>query len=267
MTIFLFGCNGMLGSYINKILSQHFKIVCFGRKDYDIIKDTWYKLYSLLENMNPGDIIINCIGVIPQKYKLNDNKTFIMVNSLFPHKLQEIVENHQSKLIHITTDCVFNGSKGLYNENDIHDEENLYGVSKSLGEPEKSCIIRTSIIGHENYHKKSLLEWIISNKNKEINGYDNHLWNGVTCLTLANIIKNMIDNNITWKGVKHIHSPNTISKYDLCLLVNTIYKLNITINKVNDKSDIDKSLTSIYNNEFDIKNIKDQIINLYNYHN
>ena len=71
--------------------------------------------------------------------------------------------------------------------------------------PENATIIRTSIIGHEINHKKSLLEWIISNKNKEINGYRNHLWNGVTCLTLAKIIKNMIDDNIFGKVYVHIY--------------------------------------------------------------
>tara|TARA_B100001250_G_C19718156_1_gene752536 strand:- start:160 stop:984 length:825 start_codon:yes stop_codon:yes gene_type:complete len=273
MTIYLFGSNGMLGKYVDKILSQSFKIICFSRKDYDVLIDPWCKLKVLLENIKSNDIIINCIGIIPQKYKLSDNHSFIKVNSLFPHKLQEITEKSNSKLIHITTDCVFNGSKGLYNENDIHNEDNLYGVSKSLGEPENSCIIRTSIIGHEDTHKKSLLEWIISNKNKEISGYDNHLWNGVTCLTLANIIKNMIENNIIWNGIRHIYSPDTVSKYDLCVYVNKIYDLNIIINKVNDKPYIDKSLTSIYNNDFEIKNIKniknikDQILDLYNYHN
>lgn len=263
MVVYLFGSNGMLGKYVDKILSQSFKVICFSRKDYDVLIDTWCKLNELLKNMKPDDIIINCIGIIPQKYKLSDNYSFIKVNTLFPHKLQEIAEKSNSKLIHITTDCVFNGSNGLYDENDIHDEENLYGVSKSLGEPENSCIIRTSIIGHEETHKKSLLEWIISNKNKEINGYDNHLWNGVTCLTLANIIKNMINNNIYWKGVRHIYSPTTVSKYDLCVYVNKIYDLNITINKVNDKFNINKSLTSNYNMNFEIKDIENQILDLY----
>jgi dTDP-4-dehydrorhamnose reductase len=267
MVVYLFGSNGMLGKYVNKILSQSFKVKCFSRTDYDILIDTWCKLNELLENMKSNDIIINCIGIIPQKYKLSDNQSFIKVNTLFPHKLQEIAEKYNSKLIHITTDCVFNGSKGLYNENDIHDEKNLYGVSKSLGEPENACIIRTSIIGHEDTHKKSLLEWIISNNNKEINGYDNHLWNGVTCLTLANVIKNMINNNIFWKGIRHIYSPSIVSKYDLCVLVNKIYKLNITINKVNDKLNINKSLTSNYNMNFEIKDIENQLIDLYNYHN
>lgn len=259
--IYLFGSSGMLGKYVDTILSHSFEVISFSRKDYDVFMDQWSKLNVLLGNMKSNDIIINCIGIIPQKYKLSDIHSFIKVNTLFPHKLQEIAEKKNSKLIHITTDCVFNGSKGLYDENDMHDEKNIYGVSKSLGEPEKSTIIRTSIIGHEENHKKSLLEWIILNKDGEINGYDNHLWNGVTCLTLANIIKDMIEKNIYWKGVRHIYSPSKVSKYDLCQYINEIYGLNININKVNDKSDIDKSLTSIYN-DFEIKEIKLQILDL-----
>lgn len=267
MTIYLFGSNGMLGKYVDKILSQSFKVICFSRKDYDVLNGPWYKLNELLENMNSNDIIINCIGIIPQKYKLSDNKSFIKVNTLFPHKLQEIAENSNSKLIHITTDCVFNGLKGLYNENDAHNEENVYGVSKSLGEPENSCIIRTSIIGHEYTHKKSLLEWIINQKGQNINGYSNHYWNGVTCLTLANIIKYMIDNKIFWKGIRHIHSPDIVSKYELCLYVNVIYDLHINICKYEEKEKTDKSLSTIYstNDLFTIPSIEQQIQEQKNY--
>ena len=153
------------------------------------------------------------------------------------------------KFIHITTDCVYDGSKGKYSENDIHTTKNIYGITKSLGEPEEATIIRTSIIGEELTNKKSLIEWIKSNKNGEINGYINHYWNGVTCLTLANFIKNIIDNNNFWKGVKHVFSEDIVSKYDLCYYINEIYNLNIKINKYEDA--LSKNMTLI--GEFKIK--------------
>lgn len=262
MKIYLFGSTGMLGGYIKKLLTLHYEVICFDRNNYDVLIDKDLKLKDLLKNIKNNDIIINCIGIIPQKYKLSDNQSFIKVNALFPHKLQEIAEKTNAKLIHITTDCVYNGYRGLYKEDDKHDEGNIYGVSKSIGEPENSCIIRTSIIGEETKDKMSLLEWIISNKNKEINGYSNHLWNGVTCLTLANIIKNMIENDIFWKGVRHIYSSDIVSKYDLCVLINNIYNLNIKINKVDDKVSINKSLSSQYEKMFEIKNIENQIYDL-----
>ena len=260
MKIYLFGSSGMIGRYVKMVLKLQYNVIYIDRNDYDVLIDNDFKLKDILKNIKNNDVIINCIGIIPQKYKLDNYRTFIKVNSLFPHKLQEIAEKTDSKLIHITTDCVYNGYRGLYKEDDKHDEDNLYGISKSLGEPENSCTIRTSIIGEETKNKTSLLEWIISNKDKKINGYVNHLWNGVTCLTLANVIKNMIENKFFWKGVRHIHSPNIVSKYDLCHYVNDIYNLNIEIVKY-ETSIINKSLNTSYNNllNYNILDIKEQL--------
>lgn len=263
--IYLFGSTGMLGTYVKKYLSDKFDIVCITREEFDILNDTWQKLNKVLKDLNENDVIINCAGVIPQKTNQNEYNKYIKINTLFPHKLQEIVEKSNSKFIHITTDCVFDGKKKFYHENDIHSEKNIYGISKSLGEPEKSTIIRTSIIGEEIKCKKSLLEWIKSNKNKNINGYDNHLWNGVTCLTLSNIIENIITNNLYWTGIRHIFSPDTVSKYQLCSIINEVYELNINIEKHKTKNTIDKTLNTIYNSTFDIDTIKNQIIQQKNF--
>ena len=230
MNIVLFGSTGMLGRYIYNVLKNDYNIICIIRDDYDIENDIWSKLeYILSNNLKENDIIINCAGIIPQKYKNDNYKSYIRVNTLFPHKLNEISKKNKYKFIHITTDCVFDGSKGNYCANDIHTSKDIYGISKSQGEPEDATIIRTSIIGEELYGKKSLIEWVKSNKNGQIKGYNNHYWNGVTCLTLANYIKNIIDNNDFWKGVKHINSPEIISKYKLCKYINEIYNLNIEV--------------------------------------
>ena len=141
-----------------------------------------------------------------------------------------------------------------YDENDIHTEKNIYGISKSLGEPENNYI-RTSIIREEINGKKSLLEW--TKQNETINGYSNHLWNGITCLQLALIIKKIIDKKLFWKGIKHIYSPNIVSKYDLCVYINEIYNLNITINSTTET--FNKTLKSIYKPLFEIEDIKAQI--------
>ena len=248
--ILLFGCSGMLGRYVLNVLKNDYNVICIKRENYDIEKDSWIKLYSIVnEFLKENDIIINCAGIIPQKYSDDNLNTYIKVNTLFPHKLNEISVENKFKFIHITTDCVYDGSKGKYSENDIHTTKNIYGITKSLGEPEETTIIRTSIIGEELTNKKSLIEWIKSNKNGEINGYINHYWNGVTCLTLANFIKNIIDNNNFWKGVKHVFSEDIVSKYDLCYYINEIYNLNIKINKYEDA--LSKNMTLI--GEFKIK--------------
>lgn len=263
MNIVLFGSTGMLGMYVYNILKNNYNIICIKREQFDIENDTWSKLeHILFNNLKENDIIINCAGIIPQKYKSDNLKTYIRVNTLFPHKLNEISKKNKYKFVHITTDCVFDGSKGNYSANDIHTSKDIYGISKSQGEPEDATIIRTSIIGEELYGKKSLIEWVKSNKNGQIKGYNNHYWNGVTCLELANYIKNIIDNNDFWLGVRHICSPNIITKYELCCYINEIYELNIHIEKYEDS--ISKNMTLTGDNIIK-NNIFLQIVDLYKF--
>lgn len=263
MKIILFGASGMLGKYIFNELKKNYVVKCILRNNFDITNDPWSKLENIIkENAEEGDIIINSSGIIPQKKNENDYKEYIRVNTLFPHKLNEIVSKMNCRFIHITTDCVFSGTKGNYIDSDCHDSETIYGISKSLGECLDSTIIRTSIIGEELYSKKSLLEWVISNKNNTIDGYTNHYWNGVTCLTLAKIICEIIEKNIFWKGVKHIFSPEIVSKYNLCQYINEIYNLNIQINPI--EKDY-KNLSLSGEELFKIGNIYDQILEQKNY--
>jgi dTDP-4-dehydrorhamnose reductase len=183
----------------------------------------------------------------------------IQVNSVIPNWLSEICKKKNLNFIHITTDCVFNGSRGHYTEMDSHNCSDVYGMSKSLGEPENATIIRTSIIGHEKNNKLSLFEWVLSNKNKTINGFSNHYWNGVTCLQLSKIIKQVIEEKNFWTGVRHIYS-NKVSKYELVSYINDVYKLNIDIRSVDDQKQIDRTLFSIFNvSNFKIPTIQEQI--------
>jgi len=233
------------------------KIICINRCDFDIENDEWDKLKNILQNLNEDDVIINCSGIIPQKSNETEYKKFIKVNTLFPHKLNEYSKMFKLKFIHITTDCVFDGSEGNYTEYNEHTAKTIYGISKSLGEPKEATIIRTSIIGHESYGKKSLLEWIFKNKDKTINGYTNHYWNGITCLTLSKIIHFIIKNNEYWSGIKHIFSPNALSKYDICKYVNDLYNLNMTIVPFTDSCEKKMTLTGY--NFFKIDTIFEQI--------
>ena len=265
MKIFIFGSNGMLGNYIKSYLSTKYEIISLTRKDYDLSNTNIDTLTSLLKekNIQKDDIVINCAGMIPQASKQRglDTRLYFTINSLFPVILSHICDKVEAKMIHVTTDCVFSGKDGKYNEDSLHDEINDYGMSKSLGELCKATILRTSIIGEEVNNKRSLVEWVFSNKNSNINGYKNHMWNGVTCLQLSKIIKNMIETNNYWNGVRHIFSPRTVSKYELVSMINDTYELNIIINPFNAEKRLDKSITTIYetNNEFNIPDLKEQI--------
>jgi dTDP-4-dehydrorhamnose reductase len=268
--IILFGSQGMLGNYIFKYLNQlnKYNIVCINRNQYNVTEDSINKLENILNEQIERYIdkyyVINCIGLIPQIVNLNNNsnnitninKLYIETNTIFPRYLSILCDKLNFIMIHPSTDCVFSGTKGNYIETDMHDESNMYGISKSLGESEKCMVIRTSIIGHEIKNKASLLEWIISNKNGKIRGYNNHYWNGITCLEFAKLIEHLIHNNINWTGVRHIFSPNKLSKFDLLRLIINIYNLNIDVESYKDGDKIiDKSLNTIYDNIYIIKDL------------
>lgn len=269
MKIFIFGSNGMLGTYVNKYLSNYFTIVPLTRLNYDLFKLNIHSLEELLFNYNleKDDVIINCAGVIPQasKQRSLNSKLYFTINSLFPVILSQLCDKYGAKMIHITTDCVFSGKDGLYNELSEHDETNDYGMSKSLGELCNATIIRTSIIGEELTNKRSLLEWVKSNEGREINGYINHFWNGVTCLQLSQIIYKIIQDNLYWEGVRHIFSPRSVSKFELVSMINEIYDLNINILPFETEK-VDKTLTTIYesNSLFNIPDLEEQINKLIN---
>ena len=269
MKILLFGSNGMLGNYVKSFLTKDYEIIPLTRKDYDLSKLSIDTLTTLLneKNLQKDDIVINCAGVIPQASKQRglNTRLYFTINSLFPVVLSQICDKLGAKMIHVTTDCVFTGKDGKYNEESIHDEINDYGLSKSLGELCKATIIRTSIIGEEVNNKRSLLEWARSNSGKEIKGYENHYWNGVTCLQLAKIVKSILDSNSFWTGVMHIFSPRSVSKFELVSIINNVYDLNIKINKYQTENQVNKTITSIHPQIFEIPDLKDQIEELKQY--
>ena len=260
MKVYIFGSNGMLGKYTKIYLSNFFNVIEINRDIVDASNCTEKNIEDILirNHIKDGDVIINCIGTIkPRVGELGDLNS-ILVNSVFPRYLSNVTEKLGCHMIHPTTDCVFDGVIGNYNENHEHNVTDVYGRSKSLGEPSNCTIIRTSIIGEEVSNGRSLVEWVKSNKNKEINGFTNHIWNGITCLEFAKICKNIIDNNLFWVGVRHINS-NSVNKFELLTMINEIYKLNIKINKVESSAPIDRSLTTIHNKMFTIPNLYDQI--------
>ena len=134
---------------------------------------------------------------------------------IISHKLYEICSKYDSRLIHLSSDCVFSGMKGFYKENDLPDPIDIYGRSKLLGELDykNSITIRKSVIGHELGTRRGLLEWFLSQEDV-VKGFKNVIFSGITVLELAVLIENFIIPNKTLGGLFHV-SGNAISKYDL----------------------------------------------------
>jgi dTDP-4-dehydrorhamnose reductase len=267
MKIYVLGSNGMLGRYVSSYFSNYFETIELNRCEIDAteIKEEILraKLFSL--GLKKGDIIINCVGVIKPIVDSVGIVDTIKINSVFPRVLSKICDELSVVMIHPTTDCVYDGRLGNYDENSIHDITDVYGRTKSLGEPNNCMVIRTSIIGEELKNNRSLVEWVKSKKGCEADGYIDHLWNGVTCLEWSKYVKKIIDKGLFWRGVRHIFSPKMVSKYELLEILNKTYKLDIKVNKVNSDYAVNRTLSSIHKPIFDIIDLSEQIEEMKNY--
>lgn len=175
------------------------------------------------------DTVINCIGIIKQLPLSNDPLAAITVNARWPHLIANLSRDVGARMIHLSTDCVFDGKKGLYTEDDIPLAEDLYGRTKYLGEVSypHSLTLRTSIIGHELKGNYGLIEWFLRQKDK-VRGYKNAIYSGFPTIELAGIINHYVLPNPGLSGVYHVSSA-PISKFELLGLVAEKYEFKIHI--------------------------------------
>lgn len=248
--IIVLGSSGMLGKYVVKHLKSVGKeVISVTRKDFDVANVSPGFLDGDNFILNPGDVVVNCAGIIKPQVALYGEAHCIKVNSIFPYLLEKECKKLGLHAIHISTDCVYNGTNAPttgYTEMSPHNAEDVYGKSKSLGEAPKLTTIRTSIIGEEVGQARSLIEWVKSKKGGEASGFINHFWNGITCLQLAKVINQMIDKNLFWKGPRHIFNKKSVSKDDLLRLINDAFELGITINKSYGNGVCDRTLGTVH---------------------
>ncbi len=257
MRIIVFGSNGMLGKYICRYLElQGHTILKFTRNDFNIysecVKGTLETSLSLMLSIHKPKYVVNCSGVINKRLELSLSEMYF-VNSYFPIILATLCNNLNIGLIHPTTDCVYSGKKGLYTKNDLPDCTGDYALSKFLGEkmpftPSTNlCVLRSSIIGEEFDNSRSLVSWVLANKDKTIDGYTNQIWNGITCFEYAKLIDKII-NDKGWNGVYHIRSSfrtnKCLSKYELVKLISDVYNLNVSVNPIQSPDSHNRSLDS-----------------------
>lgn len=201
--------------------------------------ETLVKVFATIQ----PDIVVNCIGIVKQLTEAKDPLLTIPINSLLPHRLAALCKTAGARLIHISTDCVFSGTKGNYLESDFPDADDLYGRSKLLGEVDypHTVTLRTSIIGHELSGHRSLLNWFLAQQNS-IKGFTHAIYSGFPTVELANIIRNFVIPSPKMKGLYHVAST-PINKYDLLQLVAKTYKKTIEIIPT-DSLVIDRSLNA-----------------------
>lgn len=272
MKILVVGSNGMAGHVIAEYLKrQGYTVLTAARSNADYQLDIEHtKSTSDFFNRikDDFDFIINCIGLLV-KDSIDRPDRAALVNSWFPHCVEHAISNSHTKLIHLSTDCVFDGKSGNYKEDDIHTEMNSYGSSKSLGEVnnDKDITFRMSIIGPEiKSNGTGLLSWVLNNPNQELPGWDNAYWNGITTLQLAKCIEKYIQDP-TVTGIYHVvNNDLKISKYDLLCKINEIYNLRKTIVRTQGPKPVNKILIDTRNEiDFNIPSYDVQLTEIKNY--
>jgi len=266
MKILIVGSQGMAGHMLEKYFKlKKIEVYTVARNNANICVDIEQLQLNdvFFQNIkNNYDFVINCVGLLV-KNSIDRPDRAAIINSWFPHALEFSLRDSKTKLIHLSTDCVFDGTKGNYVEKDIHTEINAYGRSKSLGEVDnyKDITFRMSIIGPEiKSNGTGLFHWLCNNSDTKINGWSNAYWNGITTLELAKSIDQYM-NNPNISGVYHlVNNKNCISKFNLLKLIDSQFNLNKHITELKNSKDINKCLVDTRQEiNFSIPNYIDMI--------
>lgn len=231
MRVLVLGGNGMAGHTI----SIYFKeaghdVTVFSRSEVDFCKNIngdvtdFDNLRRILVEYE-FDAVINAIGILNQDAE-NNKSVAVLLNSYLPHLLSDTTKNMKTKVIHMSTDCVFSGKRGKYSEDSFRDGEKFYDRTKALGELEnnKDLTFRNSIIGPDmNINGIGLFNWFMKQDN-QINGFTKSIWTGVTTLTLAKAMEQALNENLA--GLYNLVNNETISKYELVKLFNKYMRNN-----------------------------------------
>jgi dTDP-4-dehydrorhamnose reductase len=199
------------------------------------------------------DLVVNAVGLIKQlinEGNREDTKIAYLINSDLPCELNAYAKHSSTPIIQIGTDCVYSGLQGNYSEDSEFDCNDLYGLSKVSGELESKSImtIRCSIIGHEVKSSVSLMEWFLSQPvSTSINGYTNHIWNGVTTLTFARVIHGVISKNTYSPGTIHLVPKDQISKFELLqILAEKFGRQDIEIKEFEAEIGVNRTLATLF---------------------
>lgn len=222
MRVLVLGSTGMLGvATAYQLRKCGLDVVTRDKRALDALNPDFSQLDGL-----GVQYVINAIGLINRRAHRPESE-FLAVNSLFPRRLADYCVAHGVRLIHVSTDCVFRGDAGPYNESSPAKADDLYGRSKLWGEPSNAMVIRSSFFGPELHNHYCLLSWLLM-QSGDVTGYTNHLWNGVTTLEFGRIIAKIIENDLFTYGIRHIYGED-LSKYELLKMIEATYQSGANI--------------------------------------
>jgi len=259
MKVLVLGVSGMLGNAMFRKLSEGAEVEVFGTARSASVRrffapefagriitgvdvENQDSLARVFAEVKP-QTVVNCIGLIKQLSDANDPLQALPINAMLPHRLARLCELGGGRLVHISTDCVFAGTKGNYRESDSADATDLYGRSKHLGEVTypHTITLRTSIIGHELSSGHGLLGWFLAQEG-QVKGYTKAVFSGLPTVELARVVREVVLPRPELSGLFHVASA-PIAKYDLLKLIADVYGKRIEIIP-DDALVIDRSLNA-----------------------
>ena len=258
MRVCILGAGGMLGHMLVRVLSETHDVYGTSKQGWSetaglarfLVKERWIggvdakdiTTVSKCFAEHQFDAVINCIGVVKQRVDRTTDDEMIEINAQFPHKLLSICDASSTRLIHISTDCVFSGKNGDYVETDTPDPVDIYGSSKLAGEivDAHNLTIRTSHVGRELTNFTSLFEWILKNRGNQVVGYSNAIYSGLTTFSLSVVMNSLLTVGSSVSGLVHVAS-NPLSKYQLITELNSRLGLGIDV-KIDESVAINRSL-------------------------
>jgi dTDP-4-dehydrorhamnose reductase len=196
---------------------------------------------AALDRAHP-DAVVNCIGVVKQLAAAKDPVESIAINALYPHLLARACGARGIRLVHVSTDCVFDGATGGYREADVTNATDLYGRTKALGEVRgPGCLtIRTSIIGRELSGTAGLVEWFLSRRGQAVDGYAGAVFSGWTTAALSDVLLRVVTERPDLEGLYHVAAA-PIDKLSLLRLLDDAFGAGVTITARSEPR-IDRSL-------------------------
>ena len=257
MKVLVLGVTGMLGNAVFRLFSASpgFEVTGTARSSGSLSRlpealrgrvllgvdvDQFDSLAGAFAQARP-DVVINCIGLVKQLAEADDPLAALPINAILPHRLARLCAVAGARLVHVSTDCVFLGTKGGYSEADPPDAQDLYGRSKLLGEVDypHAITLRTSIIGHELGSAHGLVGWFLA-QSGTVKGYTRAVFSGLPTVELAAVIRDRVLPDPRLRGLYHVAAA-PVAKYDLLEMVARQYGSTTRI-VPDDRVAIDRSL-------------------------
>jgi dTDP-4-dehydrorhamnose reductase len=188
------------------------------------------------------DVVVNCAGVTSHRPQPDRLAGALEANAVLPHRLADLCAQRGSRLLHLSTDCVFSGRRGRYREDDPPDPVDQYGRGKLLGEVRRpGCLtLRTSMIGWQLRGLRGLAEWFAEHRHQGLRGYRRAVFSGLTTAALSEILTQLALEGTPSEGLFHV-AAEPIDKHALLSRLAAALEWRTSIEPV-DEPVIDRSL-------------------------